>query len=72
MYNELEKRIKKIEKSNRLLKVVLSFSLIAVIIIGFTGNSNYENIKAKSLDIVNNDGKTVLHMGVRSSDTLNR
>ncbi len=70
MNYDIEKRLLKLENSNKRSKLVMSVLSVLILLLlvsGFSPNSSYENIKAKSLDIVNDNGKTVLHLGVRSS-----
>ncbi len=73
MHSDLESRIDALERSNRRLR--LAFGLLAVAAVALltvaTGGEEtavpLDDLRVRSLDVVNDDGVTVVHLGVRSS-----
>ena len=71
MSQHLESRITALERSNRQLRVALGVLLLVVITLSTVAASSkpaaLEMLRVRSLDVVNDDGVTVIHLGVRSS-----
>ncbi len=73
MYRDLESRIIALERSNRRLRLgfgLLAFAAVALVTAGMGGEAPapvLEEMRVRSLDVVNDDGVAVVHLGVRSS-----
>ncbi len=74
MHRDLESRIATLERSNRRFR--LAFGLLALVAValltaamgaGEATGSAIDDLRVRSLDVVNDDGVTVVHLGVRSS-----
>lgn len=73
MRQDLESRIAALERSNRRLRVtfvllaVAAISLVTMAMNGEETASPLDDLRVRSLDVVNDEGVTVVHLGVRSS-----
>ncbi len=73
MHRDLESRIAALERSNRRLRLAFGLLALAAVALatvamgGETAAPALDELRVRSLDVVNDDGVTVVHLGVRSS-----
>ncbi len=72
MQPDLESRIAALERSNRRLRLAFSLlaaAAIALLTMAMNGEETtpFDDLQVRSLDVINDEGMTVVHLGVRSS-----